>query len=81
MSHNEAMEAINEFADAIFKACDNEGPSQFICTLENGPDTNTILHSRLSVRLRLKRGITFEQAERITNYLNDHIDGIAVTEC
>jgi hypothetical protein len=69
-----------EFADARFKASDNlPGTVQTIGTLENGLDTNTVLHGKLDFRLRLKPGIDFREAERIADYLNEHVDGISVT--
>jgi hypothetical protein len=68
-----------EFAKVRFKACDNEGAVRFIGTLENGPDSNTVLHSRLDFRLQLKPGHTFEEAEQIARYLNEHIAQLSVT--
>jgi hypothetical protein len=73
------MSSTTEFADVRFKACDNEGPTQFICTLENGPATNTVLHDKLDFRLRLRPGTTFEQAQEISRYLNQHISALSVT--
>lgn len=71
--------ANTEFANARFKAEDNEGPTQFIGTLENGPATNTVLHDKASFRLKLKAGHTFEQAQSVADFLNEHIDGLSVT--
>ena len=69
-----------EFASTRFKASDNPpGTAQTIGTLENGPDTNSVLHSKLDFYIRLKRGLDFWEAQRIADYLNEHVDGIAVT--
>ncbi|MEI9979381.1 MAG: hypothetical protein WDN23_10340 [Edaphobacter sp.] len=69
-----------EFASTRFKASDNPpGTVQTIGTLENGSDSNTVLHSKLDFYLRLKPGIDFREAEKIADYLNKHVDGISVT--
>jgi hypothetical protein len=77
--HTKTMSHKTEFADVRFKACDNHDSTKSICTLENGPDTNTVLHGKLDFSLRLKPGTTFEQAEEITEYLNKHIVKLSVT--
>jgi hypothetical protein len=76
--HNWGMSVINEFADVRFKVCEG-GEEWYLCTLENGPATNTILHDRLSLGLLLKKGTSFEEAKTIAAYLNQHITKIAAT--
>jgi hypothetical protein len=73
------MSAKNEFADVRFKAGDFEDGTTYIDTLENGPATNSVLNGKLSLSFRLKMGTSFEKAEEIANYLNEHITRIAAT--
>jgi len=71
--HNERMSTINEFADVRFKVCEYGNGELYLCTLENGSASNTILHSRLSIGLQLKKGTSFEDAQSIAAYLNEHV--------
>jgi hypothetical protein len=72
------MSDINESADVRFKVCEYEGGEPFLCTLENGSASNTILHDKLSLALQLKKGTSFSEANAIADYLNDHITRVAV---
>ena len=79
MPHTRVMSAKNEFADVRFKAGEYEGGIPYLCTLENGPATNTVLHDKLALSLQLKPSTSFEEALKIADYLNEHITRVAVT--
>ena len=73
------MHMITEFADVEFKACNDPGPTRFICTLENGPAQNVLLDDELAFRLQLKPGITLTQAQAVAEYLNQHVAALSIT--
>ena len=75
----EDMSAKNEFADVQFKACQYEDGTPYIGTHENGPKTNSVLNEKLSLSLQLKKGTSYEEAQTIVDYLNDHITRVAAT--
>jgi hypothetical protein len=67
-----------EFAKVQFKVCEYGDGTPFLCTLENGPRTNTILNDTTSVTIQLKSGATFEDAEIVARYLNANIETIGI---
>ena len=73
------MSVINESADVRFKICEYASGVPYLCTLENGAPSNTILHDRLSLSFQLKDGTSFAEARGIAAYLNQHITMVAVT--
>ena len=73
------MSVINEVADVRFKVCEYGDGEPYLCTLENGSASNTILHDRLSLGFQLKKGISFNEAQAVADYLNQHITRAAVT--
>jgi hypothetical protein len=75
----EGMIAKNEFADVQFKACEYEDGTPYVGTHENGPKTNLVLNEKLSLSLQLKKGTSFEEAQTIVSYLNQHITRVAAT--
>ena len=73
------MSAINEFADVRFKVGEYGDGEPYLCTLENGAASNTILHDKLSLRFQLKKGTSLSAANTIADYLNQHITRVAAT--
>jgi hypothetical protein len=73
------MSAKNEFADVRFKVYEYDDGTPYIGTLEDGPKTNLVLNDKLSLSLQLKKGTSFEEAETIVAYLNQHITRVAAT--
>ena len=61
----------NTRAGTRFKVCETEN-EPYVCTLED-------VDPKVSISLWLKRGTSFEKAESIAAYLNDHIARVGVT--
>jgi hypothetical protein len=59
------------FADVRFKVCETEN-EPYICTLED-------VHPKVSMSLLLKKGTSFDEAQIIVQYLNDHITRVHLT--
>ena len=73
------MNEKSEIVDVKFKVCEFEGGIPFICTLENGPLNNLILHGELSQYLILREGTSWQDAENLVRLLNEHVAKSAVT--
>jgi hypothetical protein len=63
----------DEFANVQFKICKYDSSTPCLRVLEDGANTNTILHDRTNFTLQLKNGSTFKQAAVVAKYLNQHI--------
>jgi hypothetical protein len=59
------MNSEDVFADVRFKVCETEN-EPYICTLED-------VHPKVSMSLLLEKGTSFDEAQNIGLYLNDHI--------
>jgi hypothetical protein len=73
------MSTKTEFADVQFKANQYDDGTPYIGTLEDGPKTNLVLNDKLSLSLQLRNGTSFEKAETIAAYLNQHITRVGAT--
>jgi hypothetical protein len=72
------MSQKKETADVQFKVCEFGDRTPYLCTLENGPRTNTVLNDTTSFTLELRDGTSFDEAWAIANYLNDHVTKIGL---
>jgi hypothetical protein len=68
-----------EVADVRFKVCERGDGTPYLCPLEGGPKTNSVLNDKNLLSLHLRPGVTFDQAQKFARLLNEHVNKIGIT--
>ena len=69
-----------EFMDVRFKIGDPDGEDEvYLCTLESGPKSNSILNDKLLFAIYLKKGANPEEATELMRHLNRYVTKIGMT--
>lgn len=66
--------------DVRFTVGDREGGDEFyLCTLESGPKSNSVLNDKTLFAIHLKKGTSQDEAKELVHHLNKYVTKIGLT--